>query len=397
MGKGIELYCDGERIFLSRDYRVEGVAKRDFIERSDVKVVWQSAKLSETPVRLTNTRYHLIGAGGSKLFRMERATGETVEINAGNEVKDLASDLRDVFFVTAEGIYRVPAERFAEGEVVRYPVSDTLDMPIKSIDILGDTLFVIAGNFLYKLNSKGEKLAEKSLVDGVKVLSDYEGAVAVTEKELIYFTDDIEVLSSGGYEGVFLKAEHGAYNTFLLSDKTFSVFGKTGRRYAHVDHAHYASFTEGLNHIYFYDEEEGSLSLGGKKDLLGDNFQEIDLTTLVGIVMGSLMLAEREGAEVIVKEEKGFIDAHINGEHVPIELVMLKVSKYFPEVFYLYKNPGYYEEIESFAERFDIFRVEGRDVRLNTELLERLLEMHSSFKTFSEDIARDVISLAVKA
>ena len=112
--------------------------------------------------------------------------------------------------------------------------------------------------------------------------------------------------------------------------------------------------------------------------------------------MGSLMLAEREGAEVLLREEKGFIDAHINGEHVPIEEVILKLSKYFPEVFYLYKNPGYYEEIESFAERFDIFKVEGRDVRLNTDLLEKLLELHSSFRTFGEDIAKDVISLALR-
>ncbi len=206
----------------------------------------------------------------------------------------------------------------------------------------------------------------------------------------------MEVLSRGSYEGLFRKAEHGAYGTFLLSDKTFSVFGKTGKRYAHVENAHYASFTEGLNHVYLYDEEEGAVSLGGKKELLGDNFQEIDLTTLVGVVMGSLMLAEREGAEVVVREEKGFIDVHINGEHVPVERVILRLSKYFPEVFYLYKNPGYYDEIESFAQRFDLFRVEGKDVRLNLELLERLLSMHSSFKAFSEDIAKDIIDLALR-
>ncbi len=391
----MEIYCDGERVFISRDYRVEGLSKKELLERSEEKVVWQSEKLSETPRRLTNTRYHLVGAGGSKLIRMDRRSGETVEIDVGNEVKDIASDLRDVFFVTAEGIYRVPAERFVESEVVRYPVSDTLDKPIKSIDVLGDTLFVIAGNFLYKLTVGGEKLSEKALVDGVKVLSDYEGPVALTDKEILYLTEDMEVLSNGSYEGVYIKAEHGAYNTFVLSDSTFSVFGKTGQRYAHVEGAHYSSFTEGLNHIYFYDEEEKGISIAGKKDLLGDNFQEIDLTTIVGIVMGSLMLAEREGAEVLLREEKGFIDAHINGEHVPVERVMLKLSKYFPEVFYLYKNPGYYDEIESFAERFDLFKVEGKDVRLNTDLLERLVELHSSFKTFGEDIAKDIIGLAV--
>ncbi|WP_457600564.1 hypothetical protein [Hydrogenivirga sp.] len=391
----MELYCDGERVFISKDYRVEGISKKDFLERDEAKVVWQSEKLSETPTRLTNTRHHLVGAGGSKLFRMDRRSGETLEIDVGNEVKDLMSDLREVFFTTAEGVYRIPAERFVEAEVVRYPVSDALDKPVKSVDVLGDVLFVIAGSFLYKISTKGEKLSEKALADGLKVLSDYEGAVSVTEREVIYFTDDMEVLSSGSYEGVFRKAEHGAYNTFLLSDKTFSVFGKTGKRYAHVEHAHYASFTEGLNHIYFYDEEEKGLSLAGKKDLLGDNFQEIDLTTLVAIPMASLMLAEREGAEVIVREEKGFIDAHINGEHVPIERVILKLSKYFPEVFYLYKNPGYYDEIESFAERFNLFKVEGRDVRLNVDLLERLLEMHSAFRTFADDIAKEVVSLAV--
>ncbi|RLJ70315.1 hypothetical protein BCF55_0583 [Hydrogenivirga caldilitoris] len=392
----MEIYCDAERIFISRDYRVEGISKKEFIETHKENVVWQSAKLSETPRKLTNTRYHLVGAGGAKLVRMDRSNGETVEIDAGNEVKDIASDLRDVFFVTAEGIYRVPAERFAEPEIVRLPVSDILDKPVKSVDVLGNFLFVIAGNFLYKLSTEGEKLSEKALADGLKVLSDYDGPVAITEKEVIYFTEDMEVLSNGSYEGVFIKAEHGAYNTFLLSDKTFSVFGKTGKRYAHVEAAHYSSFTEGLNHIYFYDEEEKSLSLAGKKDLLGDNFQEIDLATLVGIVMGSLMLAEREGAEVLVREEKGFIDTHINGELVPVEKIILRLSKYFPEVFYLYKNPGYYEQIDSFAERFDLFKVEGRDIRLNTDLLERLIEMHSSFKTFKEDIAKGIIDLAVK-
>ncbi len=392
----MELYCDGERIFLSRDYRVEGFSKKAFIERGVLEVVWQSGKLSETPERLANTRYHLIGAGGSKLIRMDRGSGETVEVDVGNDVKDIASDLRDIFFVTAEGIYRLPAERFAEPEIVRLPVSDILDKPLVSVDILGDHLFVLGGSFLYRITADGEKLSEKALADGVKVLSDYEGAVAVTEREVVYFTEDMEVLSRGSYEGLFRKAEHGAYGTFLLSDKTFSVFGKTGKRYAHVENAHYASFTEGLNHVYLYDEEEGAVSLGGKKELLGDNFQEIDLTTLVGVVMGSLMLAEREGAEVVVREEKGFIDVHINGEHVPVERVILRLSKYFPEVFYLYKNPGYYDEIESFAQRFDLFKVEGKDVRLNLELLERLLSMHSSFKAFSEDIAKDIIDLALR-
>lgn len=56
----MELYCDGERIFLSRDYRVEGFSKKAFIERGVLEVVWQSGKLSETPERLANTGYHLI-------------------------------------------------------------------------------------------------------------------------------------------------------------------------------------------------------------------------------------------------------------------------------------------------------------------------------------------------
>ncbi|MDQ7081976.1 MAG: hypothetical protein Q9N34_02505 [Aquificota bacterium] len=151
-----------------------------------------------------------------------------------------------------------------------------------------------------------------------------------------------------------------------------------------------------MNHIYYYDEAENSLSLGGKKDLLGDNFQEIELTTLVAIPMASLMLAERNGAEVLIREEEGFIDIYVNGEQVPIEEVILFLSKYFPEVFYLYKNPGYYDEIESFAERFDLFKVVGKDVMLNTDLLERLIEVHSSFRTFGEDIARGITELALK-
>lgn len=392
----MELYCDGERVFISKDYRVEGVSKKEFIESSITEVVWQSAKLSETPKRLANTRYHLIGAGGSRLIRMDRRNGETVEVDVGNEVKDIDTDLREVFLNTSEGIYRIPAERFVESEMVRLPVSDVIEKPIRSVAILGGDLYVLSRSFLYRLTREGEKVAEKAIADGLKLLTDYEGPVVITEKDVVYFTRDMEVLSSGSYDGSFLKAEHSAYNTFLLSDRSFSVFGKTGKRYAHVENAHYSSFTEGLNHIYYYDEAENSLSLGGKKDLLGDNFQEIDLTTLVAIPMASLMLAERNGAEVLIREEKGFIDVHINGEHVPIEEVILFLSKYFPEVFYLYKNPGYYDEIERFAERFDLFKVVGKDVMLNTDLLERLIGMHSSFRTFGEDIAKGITELALR-
>ena len=392
----MELCCDGERVFVARDCRVEGIAKRDLLERGAVAVTWQSEKLPETPGRLVNTRRYLIGVAGSLVIRMDRRSGESVVIDVGNEVKDVTADLREVFLTTPEGIYRVPAERFTEAELFRLPVSDILSRPLVSLQLLGDSLFVAGGSFLYRLTRRGEKLAEKALAGCLKLLVHREGAVAVTEEEVVYLTEDLEVLSSGRYGGVFRKAEHALYSTFLLTDRELSVFGLTGERFAHVEGAHYGSFTEGLNHLYLYDEMEGSLTVTGKKELLGDSYQEVDLTTLVGLVMGSLLLAERGGAEVMVREEKDFIDVHINGEHVPLERVILSLTRFFPELFFLYRNPGYYDEIESFALKFDLFRVEGKEVRLNTDLLDRLLAMHSAFRTFEEDIVRELMELPLR-
>ncbi|MEJ5339581.1 MAG: hypothetical protein WHS43_08005 [Aquificaceae bacterium] len=388
----MELYCDGERVYLSRNYRVEGFSKKELLESSRYEVVWQSNKLSETPKILTSTRYHLLGAGGSKLFRMDRRSGESVELEAGNEIKDVASNLRNVFFLTAEGLYRVSAERFADAEVVRMPVSDLLDKPLRSLALAGKNLYILAGNFICRVSIDGELLFQRTLTDGLKVLPHYDGCVIIRKGELLYFTEDLEVLSSGSFEGEFVKAEHGAYHTLLLTDRNFGVYGKTGKRYAHVEDAHYISFAEGLNHVYFLDRD-GTVSYSGKKDLLGDNFQEIDLTTLVAIIMASLMLVEKRGNNVLIKEEKGYIDVQIEGRVVSVEDIILALSKYFPEVFYLYRNPGYYEEIDAFAQKFDLFRVVGKDVRLNSELLERLIQMHSGFRAFEEDIVRSLLSL----
>ena len=389
----MEIYCDGERIYLARNYRVEGISKREFIEKSEINILWQSEKLSETPKKLANTRYYLIGAGGSKLIKMDRRSGETIEIDAEDEIRDIATDLRNIYFCTAEGIYRVPAERFSKSHIVKLSVSDLLDKPIKSIGLFGDNLFAIGGNFIYKLTVEGEKILEKAFGGGIYLTSHPEGIVAVKEGEVVYFTDDLEVLSSSRYEGSFIKMEHGSLYTFLLTDTSLNVYGKTGSRYAHIENAHYDSFTEGLNHIYLYDKNEDSLNLGGKKDLLGDNFTEIDLTTLIGIIMGSLILAERKISPIRLREEKGYIDVHIKDKHVPIEKVILKLTKYFPELFHLYKNPGYYEEIENFGSKYDIFIVEDKNIRLNSALLERLIDIHSSFKAFKEDIEKAIASL----
>ncbi|MDQ7081977.1 MAG: hypothetical protein Q9N34_02510, partial [Aquificota bacterium] len=78
---------------------------------------------------------------------------------------------------------------------------DMLEMPIKSIAILGGDLYVLSQSFLYRLTREGEKVAEKAIADGFKLLTDYEGPVVITKKNVIYFTRDMEVLSSGSYEG----------------------------------------------------------------------------------------------------------------------------------------------------------------------------------------------------
>lgn len=388
----MELYCDGERVYVSRNYRVEGLSKKELLESSEHKVVWQSGRLSETPKMLTSTRYYLLGAGHSKLIRMNKRSGEVIELEVGNEIKDIAIDLRNVFSLTAEGLYRVNIERFTEAEVVRIPISDLLEKPLKSLALVGKSLYVLGGNLIYKISRDGELISQRVLSEGLKVLPDYEGCVVIRRGELIYLTENLDVLSSGSFDGDFIKAEHGAYHTFLLTDRSFGVYGKTGKRYAHVEDAHYLSFAEGLNHIYFLNERE-TLDYSGKKDLLGDNFSEIDLTTLVAIIMASLMLLERKGRHVLIKKEKGYIDIQIDGKVIFLEDVILALSRYFPEVFYLYRNPGYYEEIELFAQRFDLFRVVGKDIRLNSQLLERLLEMHSGFKVFGEDMVRSLLLL----
>ncbi len=389
----MQLYTDGERVFIARNYRVEGISKKDWIEKGEKNVVWQSAKLTETPTLLTNTRFYLFGAGGTYLIRMNRTTGETEEIDVEKQIVDMTSDLRDVFFITHEGLYKLDAERFEKAKIERFAVSDILEKPIRSLDLIGDYLYVSAGPWIYKIRRDGEKEFEKALVDVRKVLADYEGPVVITEDKVIYFTDEMDTLANGFYEGEFIKAEHGAYQTWLLSSSHFSVFGRTGERIAHVEYSHYATFTEGLNHIYYYDEKEGDLTYSHKRDLLGDDFINIDLVDTIALIFASLMAVELAGNRVRIKEERGFIDVNVNHKHIDMEKIFLTLSKYFPEVFYLYKNPGYYDEIDNFAERYELFIKEGKEIKLNTDLLEKFASVRQDFHTLKDDIVRDILSL----
>jgi len=389
----MQMYTDGERVYVAKDYRVEGISKKDWLERNEKKVVWQSAKLTETPRLLTNTRFYLFGAGGTYLFRMDRRSGETVEIDFEREILDLTSDLHDVYFLTSEGVYKLDAERFEKAKIERLVVSDLLEKPLRTLDLIGDFLYVSGGNWLYKVRKDGEKAGEKALVDIRKILADYEGPVVITEDKVIYFTDEIDTLANGFYEGEFLKAEHGAYHTYLLSSTHFSVFGRTGERIAHVEQSHYRTFTEGLNHVYYYDEREGDVTYAHKKDLLGDDFVDVDLVDTIGLLFASLMAVEEAGSKVRIKEDRGFIDVDVNGKHIDLEKILLTLSKYFPEMFYLYKNPGYYDEIDNFAERYEIFHKEGREIKLNTSLLEKLASVRQDFYTFRDNIVGDILSL----
>ncbi|NPA33062.1 MAG: hypothetical protein GXO04_05500 [Aquificae bacterium] len=389
----MQMYTDGERVFIAKDYRVEGISKRDWLEKGEKNVVWQSAKLTETPRLLTNTRFYLFGAGGTYLMRMDRRSGKTEEIDFEKEIVDMTSDLRDVYFITHEGIYKLDAERFEKAKIERLAVSDLLEKPIRTLDLIGDWLYVNGGNWVYKIRRDGAKEMEKALVDVRKILADYEGPVVITEDKVIYFTDELDTLANGFYEGEFIKAEHGAYQTWLLSSTHFSVFGRTGERIAHVEYQHYATFTEGLNHIYYYDEKEGDVTYAHKRDLLGDDFITIDLTEILKIVFASLMALEEAGYRVRIKEKRGFIDVDVDDKHVDLEKVFLVLSKYFPEIFYLYKNPGYYDEIDNFAERFGLFQKEGERVKLNMELLEEFSRARQDFKTFKENIIKDILSL----
>ena len=390
----MQMYTDGERIFIARNYRVEGISKKDLIESNKKNVVWQSEKLSETPTLLTNTRYYLFGAGGTFLIRMDRRDGRTEEINVEKEIVDITSDLRDVYFITHEGIYKLDAERFEKAKIERFAVSDIIEKPIKSIDLIGDYLYVSGGNWLYKIKRDGGKEAEKALVDVKKVLADYEGPVVITEDKVLYLTEDMETLSNGFYEGEFIKVEHGAYQTWVLSNSHFSVFGKTGERIAHIEHSHYKTFTEGLNHIYYYDEREGDITFGFKRDLLGDDFINIDLADVLATLFASLMAVEEAGNRVRIKEERGFIDVNINHKHIDMEKIFLKLSKFFPEMFYLYKNPGYYDEIDNFAEYYELFQKEGEEIKLNTELLKKFEEVREDFPKLKEDIVKEILSLS---
>ena len=389
----MQLYTDGERVFVAKNYRVEGISKKDLFEKGEKNIVWQSAKLSETPTLLTNTRFYLFGAGGTYLIRMNRTTGETEEIDFEKQIVDMTSDLRDVYFITHEGIYKLDAERFEKAKIERLPVSDLIEKPIRSLDLIGDYLYISAGSWVYKIRRDGEKELEKALVDVRKILADYEGPVVITEDKVIYFTDEMDTLANGFYEGEFIKAEHGAYQTWVLSSSHFSVFGRTGERIAHVEYSHYTTFTEGLNHIYYYDENEGDLTYSHKRDLLGDDFINIDLVDTIALLFASLMATELAGNKVRIKEERGFIDVNVNHKHIDMEKIFLALSKYFPEIFYLYKNPGYYDEIDNFAERYELFIKEGKEIKLNTDLLEKFASVRQDFHTLKDDIVREILSL----
>ncbi len=382
----MELYTDSQRLYISDHQRVKGFSKKELLEKGKLVKVWQSKRLRKTPVKLCNTERYLIGAVESILVKMNTENGETSELWIENEIKDFTTDIKEIFFVTAEGVYKVSEEKFNPSGLKKLIDLSGVDKPLRSLCLRGDFIYLIGGNFLYKIHRKGRLDLEKTLAEGIKLLPSEEGIVAITKQEILHFTEDLETLSGTTYEGTYIKAECSHNTVFLLTDKELGVFSLSGDRYSHVEKAHYRSFTEGLNHLYLYDEKEENIIVVSKRELLGDNYTEVNLSTLSAIIMTSLLAVEREGAEVLIKEERGFVSININGERVSLEEIVFKLYKYFPELFYLYKNPGYYREVEKLALSF----------KSNPEPLEELLNKHRTFKTFEEDIAKDIIELSLK-
>jgi hypothetical protein len=386
------LLCDEKRVYVSTNYRVEAYDKPTLVNSEEKHLLWKSEKLKENLNKLVNAKEYIYGIGKNLLVRVGKTDGSTEELVFNEDLVDIFCTYSDLYFLSKTSLFRMPIDKFTHAEIKRLSVSDLMEKPFSCFCASDEYIYLASKSYLYKMGRNGEKKAEKALTDVRILLISEEGPIAIKGNGNVLNMDEgIQVVSSGEFDGEPIKAEYNVYHTFLLTSTGLHVFGTAGNRIAHISDSKYISFAEGLNHLYLYKED--GLHVASKMDILGDNYQNVDLTTVSAILWASLMLFEKEkGAKVSVKERHGFLDMRVDETAINMEKLVFKLSKYFPDVFVLFSNIGYYESLLEFATRFELIKREDDNLILNEDMLNHLVKKHSAFETFRKDIVSLVSS-----
>jgi len=386
------LLCDEKRVYVSTNYRVEAYDKPTLVNSEEKHLLWKSEKLKENLNKLVNAKEYIYGIGKNLLVRVGKTDGSTEELVFNEDLVDIFCTYSDLYLLSKTSLFRMPIDKFTHAEIKRLSVSDLMEKPFSCFCASDEYIYLASKSYLYKIGRNGEKKAEKALTDVRILLISEEGPIAIKGNGNVLNMDEgIQVVSSGEFDGEPIKAEYNVYHTFLLTSTGLHVFGTAGNRIAHISDSKYISFAEGLNHIYLYKED--GLHVASKMDILGDNYQNVDLATVSAILWASLMLFEKEkGAKVSVKERHGFLDMRVDETAINMEKLVFKLSKYFPDVFVLFSNIGYYESLLEFATRFELIKREDDNLILNEDMLNHLVKKHSAFETFRKDIVSLVSS-----
>ncbi len=379
-------------MYVSTNYRVEAYDKPTLVNSEEKHLLWKSEKLKENLNKLVNAKEYIYGIGKNLLVRVGKTDGSTEELVFNEDLVDIFCTYSDLYFLSKTSLFRMPIDKFTHAEIKRLSVSDLMEKPFSCFCASDEYIYLASKSYLYKMGRNGEKKAEKALTDVRILLISEEGPIAIKGNGNVLNMDEgIQVVSSGEFDGEPIKAEYNVYHTFLLTSTGLHVFGTAGNRIAHISDSKYISFAEGLNHLYLYKED--GLHVASKMDILGDNYQNVDLTTVSAILWASLMLFEKEkGAKVSVKERHGFLDMRVDETAINMEKLVFKLSKYFPDVFVLFSNIGYYESLLEFATRFELIKREDDNLILNEDMLNHLVKKHSAFETFRKDIVSLVSS-----
>jgi hypothetical protein len=386
------LLCDEKRVYVSTNYRVEAYDKPTLVNSEEKHLLWKSEKLKENLNKLVNAKEYIYGIGKNLLVRVGKTDESTEELVFNEDLVDIFCTYSDLYLLSKTSLFRMPIDKFTHAEIKRLSVSDLMEKPFSCFCASDEYIYLASKSYLYKIGRNGEKKAEKALTDVRILLISEEGPIAIKGNGNVLNMDEgIQVVSSGEFDGEPIKAEYNVYHTFLLTSTGLHVFGTAGNRIAHISDSKYISFAEGLNHLYLYKED--GLHVASKMDILGDNYQNVDLTTVSAILWASLMLFEKEkGAKVSVKERHGFLDMRVDETAINMEKLVFKLSKYFPDVFVLFSNIGYYESLLEFATRFELIKREDDNLILNEDMLNHLVKKHSAFETFRKDIVSLVSS-----
>jgi len=386
------LLCDEKRVYVSTNYRVEAYDKPTLVNSEEKHLLWKSEKLKENLNKLVNAKDYIYGIGKNLLVRVGKTDGSTEELVFNEDLVDIFCTYSDLYLLSKTSLFRMPIDKFTHAEIKRLSVSDLMEKPFSCFCASDEYIYLASKSYLYKIGRNGEKKAEKALTDVRILLISEEGPIAIKGNGNVLNMDEgIQVVSSGEFDGEPIKAEYNVYHTFLLTSTGLHVFGTAGNRIAHISDSKYISFAEGLNHLYLYKED--GLHVASKMDILGDNYQNVDLATVSAILWASLMLFEKEkGSKVSVKERHGFLDMRVDETAINMEKLVFKLSKYFPDVFVLFSNIGYYESLLEFATRFELIKREDDNLILNEDMLNHLVKKHSAFETFRKDIVSLVSS-----